>query len=365
MFYYIPIEPLNERYTEQWYRWFPEALKKRKVPFQVIDGEPLNTKVECGTFLDINSTLHYKAEQLKKIAKLFFEKKIKPGDIFFVADLEFWGIESIRYLSDLNNIPVNIYAFLHAASYTCEDFMEKCSQYGKVFEEGWFKICDKIFVGSEYHKKQVEKLRPIAYDKIVVTGNPYNIKEVKDKLKGIKIEKKNQIILTNRPDYEKRPNLSLDVFRILKRRHPDWDFMITTSRKAWGKGWIREVALNEAKYGWLKIRENLLKEEYLIELAKSKVMISNTIEENFGYCILEACIFDTIPIIENNYSHPELVNKDKRCLFNSIDEQIKKVEFAMANPFKVNQYVKKYEESLDLILEYCLFGKLKNPIIPL
>ena len=53
-------------------------------------------------------------------------------------------------------------------------------------------------------------LRDILNDKITVTGNPYDIAEVTT---GVPIlPKKNRIILTNRPDYEKRPNLSLDIF---------------------------------------------------------------------------------------------------------------------------------------------------------
>ena len=146
MFYYLPIEPLEERYTEQWYRWFPEELKRRKIAYRIIDGDPITNTVETGTFLDINSTLHYKAEQLKKIAKLFYEKKVQAGDIFFVADLEFWGIESIKYLSHLNNIPTKLYGFCHAASYTKEDFISKCESYAKRVEEGWFAVFDKIFV---------------------------------------------------------------------------------------------------------------------------------------------------------------------------------------------------------------------------
>ncbi len=358
MFYYIPIEPLEERYTEQWYRWFPDALQKRKVDFKVIDGETLTNKIVSGTFLDINSTLHYKAEQLKVIARLFFLNKIKDGDVFFVADLEFWGIESIRYLADLNNISVRIYGFLHAASYTKEDFMAKCEKYGRTFEEGWMKICDKVFVGSEYHKNQVDNARSSEYDKVVVTGNPYNIDEIVNKIGRVK--KKNKIILTNRPDYEKRPNLSLDVLRILKHRHPDWEIMVTTSREKWGKGWIREKLILDLERGWLTLREGISKEEYLKELAESKVMISNTIEENFGYCILEACIFNTIPIIENAYSHPELVMRDERCLFTDIDDQIKKVEEAMAKPFKVRQYAEQYENVLDDILDMCIDGYFKK-----
>ena len=96
MLYLIPIEPLEERYTEQWYRWFPEYCRDHAIDYSIIDGITLVDEVQVGTFLDINSTVYYKSEQLKRIAELFHRKKIKKGDIFFVYDIEFWGDKLIN-----------------------------------------------------------------------------------------------------------------------------------------------------------------------------------------------------------------------------------------------------------------------------
>jgi glycosyltransferase involved in cell wall biosynthesis len=344
MIYYIPIEPLEERYTEQWYRWFPDEFKRQGLEFTVIDGETLTNVVETGTFLDVNSTLYYKSEQLKKIAQLFYKKEIKNGDVFFVADIEFWGIDSIKYLSVLNGIDTKLYGFAHAGSYTIEDYFAKCAPFAQHYETAWGAIFDQIFVGSEYHKGQMIKLRGIPDNKITVTGNPYDVKEAKGTV--VDKEKKNRIILTNRPDYEKRPNLTLDVFTILKERHPDWEFMVTTSRKQWGSGWIREKGKFLEKEGVITIKEGLSKNEYLSLLQESKVMTSNSIEENFGYCILEALIFQTIPVLPKGFSHDELVGKN--FLFNDLNQQIDIIEKNIIDydivtnsypgTFSVNQY---------------------------
>lgn len=327
MLYYIPIEPLEERYTEQWYRWFPEEFKRQHLKFTVIDGETLTNVVETGTFLDVNSTLYYKAEQLKRIAQLFFEKKVKEGDAFFVADIEFWGIDAIRYLAVLNGINVRITGFCHAGSYTKEDYFEKTAPFAQHYEHAWGAIFDYIFVGTEYHKNQLITLRQIPESKIIVTGNPYDIKETTNGV--IKQEKQNLVVLTNRPDYEKRPNLTLDAFVTLKTKHPDWRFAVTTSRKQWGSGWIRDKALFLQKMGMIEIYEGISKNEYLSILSGAKVMTSNSIEENFGYCILEALIFKTVPVLSKGLSHDELVSKD--FLFSSIDEQIKIIENSVIN----------------------------------
>jgi len=350
--YYIPIEPLDERYTEQWYRWFPVEFRKQQLKHEVIDGIPLlENEIKTGTFLDVNSSAFYKFEQLKKISNLFFTHKIKKDDIFFVADIEFHGIEVIKYLSVLNKIPIKLYGFCHAASYTQEDFFQQTESFAKYYEEGWFNTFDKIFVGSYYHKQQILKHRNILYpDNIIVTGNPYNINEVKNSI--INPTKKNQIICSNRPDYEKRPNLTLDVFVILKQKYPDWNFIVTTGRKQWGNGWIRDKALYLQEQNIITIYEGITKQKYFELLSESKIMTGNSIEENFGYCILESLIFNTIPILPNNYSHPELVDYDEKLLFNNIDEQIKQIEYFINNEnYDVYKYSLKYNNSILKIIQ--------------
>ena len=82
--FYICLEPLEERYTKQWYDLFPQEFRKHGFDVQVIDGKSLINHVSVGTFLDINSTVHYKNSQMMEIAKLFHDKKVKNNDIFFI-----------------------------------------------------------------------------------------------------------------------------------------------------------------------------------------------------------------------------------------------------------------------------------------
>jgi len=107
--------------------------------------------------------------------------------------------------------------------------------------------------------------------------------------------------------------------------------------------------------GVLTIKEGITKTEYLRLLAESQVMTGNTIEENFGYCVLEALAFDTIPVIPDAFSHPELVERDARCLFpiGRSQEQFDRVVRAMDRPFAVAGYADKYERSLSMIVDQC------------
>jgi glycosyltransferase involved in cell wall biosynthesis len=356
MIYYLPIEPLEERYTEQWYRWFPEEFDRQGLAYETIDGEALSDRVEVGTFLDINSTLHYKAHQLARVARLFRDRRVCDGDVFFVADVEFWGIEAIRYLADLNRVAVRMYGFAHAGSYTRGDFVEPCAPYARLYERAWAEVFDLLFVGSEYHKRCLVQRRGLPPEKIRVTGNPYDLGEARrlavldpkvspsDKPKGARV------VHTNRPDPEKRPELTLDLFEELHALKPDWELMVLTSRQQWGSGALRERAVELERKGVIGIYEDLRKDQYLYLLAGASVMTGNTIEENFGYCVLEAMIVGAIPVVPDGFSHPELVQGDRRCLFATQEEQLDKVMEAVRHPFDVTPYAEPYGRSLSVIV---------------
>ena len=349
--FYVPIEPLEERYTEQWYRQFPIEFSIAGFDVQVIDGEVLTNFVDVGAFLPMNSTVHYKNSQMMKIAKLFQDKLVSNGDVFFIADTEFWGLESIRLMADMNRIKVKVFSFLHAASYTKEDAFEIAASYQKYTELGWVLSCDKVFVGSEYHRRAFLQRRAYSYatvqdqmaieKKIVVTGNPL----FRDDYKlDVMPEKKNQIIISNRFDWEKRPNMSLSFAYIIKKRFPDTRIVVTTSRPTFksNKSWLVDMARGMEKDGIIEIHDGLSKKEYHTLLAESKVMLSNSIEENFGYCIAEAMVYNTYPLLKNELSHPELVEHDPRLLFNDEDEIVDKIVSLMSARFDVTKYSDKY-----------------------
>ncbi|USV40851.1 hypothetical protein [Xanthomonas phage BUDD] len=330
----IPIEPLEERYTGEWYKFLPSEFSKHGFNVTQIDGETLTDTVETGAFLDMNSTIFYKASQMQKIARLFREKKISNGSVFFVSDLEFWGIESLRLMAQINKVEIKIYGFLHAASYTTEDAFAVAAPYQKYTELGWLKAVDGIFVGSHYHKRAVMERRVNAFateadrreieKKIHVSGNPlfasaYNMTSVG--------EKKNKIVITNRFDSEKRPDQSLLVALLAKQALPDTEIVLTTSRPTFrsNQQWLVDLARMYEKQGLITIKEGLTKEEYHNELKTAKVMISNSIEENFGYCIVEAIMYDVAPVLTRGLSHVELVQGYDQFLFETNDEAVSKV----------------------------------------
>lgn len=330
------LESLEERYSSQWNEMFPREFKKAGLEYVRVDGDTLTSRIETGSFLDVSSTNYYKASQIKKISRLFYEYKIRDGDIFFVHDMWF-PIEMLKYMITLNKVKVKIYCYLHAGSYTKEDFIECLSDWAKYQEVAWARAVDGIFVGSEYHKQSFIERRVKKYatekdaeniiKKIHVTGAPFctqdAINMINNRTTRI-LTKKKRIIFPNRFDYEKRPNMFLSATMILKREFPDWEFVVTSSSSEFksNREWLIQQALVLEEQGYIKIRINLSKKEYYTMLAESMFMLSTTIEENFGYCTLEAMTFNTIPIVPNKYSHPELLKGLTQYMYDDYDDMI-------------------------------------------
>lgn len=357
--YYVPIEPLPERYTVSWYKNFPKAFHKNGFDVEVIDGDQVSSEVVTGTFLDINNTIIYKSSQLAKIAKMFENKQVKPYSYFFFADVEFWGLESVRLLSQMNKIPIIMVGFLHAASYTIEDAFAVAAPYQQYTELGWLAACDKVFVGSWYHQKAVierrmknlpAKERESLESRLEVIPNPL----FKEDYQEFDEPKQDKIILPNRFDWEKRPNLSLQFAYLAKKAIPDLEVVVTTSRKTFrsNKTWLTTLAREMEKDGIIKIKEGLTKEEYHREMATSKVMLSNSIEENFGYCIAEALYYNTFPLLNMVGSHPEMVRGDAKMLFTDEDQVVDSIKSLLMLPKpSLRHMLKKSFDSIDTMCE--------------
>lgn len=325
----VPIEPLTERYTEQWYRLLPEFFMQSAAFEQVVvvDGTPLLADdIKVGAFLDIQSTIHYKATQMQALSAMFFNNEVSTKARIFFFDLEFWGIESVRLMADMSGLPsVELYGFLHAASHTVGDAFSVAARYQQYTEVGWALAMTKVFVGSEYAKQAfvARRLYPmreqLAADNIVVTKNPVFPQEYKVYPDVIR---ENKILLTNRFDAEKSPEKTLRLFSFLKAKFPEWEFVVTTGRKEFRGSASIQYAKELAERGVLTIKSGLTKDQYHRELQSAKFVVSHSQEESYGYCIAEAILYGCTPFLVNCASHPEFMNTEEareKCIFQTTD----------------------------------------------
>lgn len=282
--FYVPIEPYEERYTEQWYRWYKQAFEELGQDYEYIDGESIATKIQTGSVLDAYGTNYYKASQLMKIIEKLQKGEIGDDDVIFFADLWFPGIESLQYIRDITKGKWKIVGILHAGTWDKADFTyrEGMKPWAADIESGWLKFFDKVFVATHFHRNLITKAnKGLDKGKIVVTGLPFDVDDV---TKGFKrVEKKNQVVFPHRLDAEKQPE------RFDELTH-------TTRHTAKNTGFV-----------FLKSKEiTKTKKQYYKLLNESKIAVSFALQETFGYAMLEALAFRCIPVVPNRLSYKEM-----------------------------------------------------------
>jgi glycosyltransferase involved in cell wall biosynthesis len=281
---HVPIELLEERYSQQWFHWFDAEFKRFEInALHVLPPSGLEAKIQTGEFLDVIGTLEFKSEQLRWICSLFRNGQITKDTVFLIADAWFPGIEMLAYLRDALKIPFKIVGIFHAGTWDQHDFITKVGMrsWGQHCELAWFDILDAICVATKFHKdliiQSVEryKYKDMLERKIHVTGLPIYPDFVKD------VPKENIVIFPHRLAEEKNPKLFDQLQLFLSEEFNDWTFVKT-----------KDVTRSKSEYYEL--------------LNKAKVAISFADQETYGISMMESVLCGCVPIVPDKLSYKEL-----------------------------------------------------------
>lgn len=275
----VPIESLEERYSADWNRWFPEAFIRHNVEYETIYGDELTNKIEQGSFLDVIGTNYFKASQIQKLCKKIYNKEIKDGDVIFFHDLWFPGLESLAYIRDALGLKFKIVGILHAGTWDAEDFLSRkwMDIWAEDLENSWFNIIDCIFVATDFHQHLIVSERRVGCD-IHVTGLPIYPTCHKE------AEKEKIIVFPHRLDPEKQSEEFDKLEKLFCEQYPelsDWKFIKT-----------KEVTNT--------------KQEYYDLLNKSTFAISTALQETWGIAMQEALFCNCIPFVPDRLSYSEM-----------------------------------------------------------
>ena len=299
---YLPFENLPQRYTKMWNDSFIKQLSNNDL---VIWGDKQEgSLIKTGEFLDTYGTIAYKANQIRNVAKCFQEGKIENGDTFFVPDIFYPGLASIRYMAELSNVNVNIVAFNHAGRADKDDFVQQLGAWSDIQEKAWHEMCDLVLVGSDYHKERVE--RKFDYHKVIKTGAVWSKEWMDSFTKSLDKEKEDYVIWPHRPCKEKQ----FDLFLEIAKANPRLRFIITSS----GNNRLQNVLLPKN----VEYRHNLTKLEYYQVFAKAKGYLSTALQETFGYTLQEAIYFDCQVIVPNYACYSEFADRNSILDFNQM-----------------------------------------------
>jgi hypothetical protein len=274
----IPIEPIDQRYTKQWYDNIPEDLRDMAEVY-VIDGitnDALNTTTS-GAFLNFAFTNAYKASQIEKIAVQFQNGNVRPGDKFLVTDAWNFAITAIRYMSDLLDVPVEIHGVWHAGNYDPSDIlgMKMKGAWAANMERGWFHACDYNYFATEFHKNMFLNNLGIEKEhehKAIRSGQPHQ-RIILPLLEKSNYPKKDIVIWPHRYNVDKQPDIAEHL-----------QLMITQ-------------------------KMHLSKDDYYSLIGEAKAMFSCSLHENLGISMMEGCLAGAIPIVPDRCSYAEMYSK--------------------------------------------------------
>jgi len=299
----IPIEPIEERYSLQWDKWFKDHFEAAEINVRTIYGDTTSGKINKGSFLDIIETNLYKTSQLSQIIRILADYDDSYDLVLFFHDLWFPGLSNIAYIRDgLNLKHLKICGCLHAGSYDPFDFLAKqgMASWAALAEESWFgKIVDQIYVATEFHKSLLCWNRSISVRKILVTGFPI----FDEFLKGLPKNHLPTVVFPHRLDSEKNP----DTFDSLKSFIPDKKIL-------WGK--TMELGGGKVMYASL--------------LAGAHIAVSCADQETWGIAMQEAVFCGCIPLVPNRLSYEEMYLPEFK--YKSFAELVDKIEMYLDTP---------------------------------
>jgi hypothetical protein len=294
MIYVVPLEIFEERYTEQWSRWFATFLDNAKIDHTFIKGKELVKGIEQGSFLDIVGTNYFKASQLMQLCKFIKKGIIRDKDTIFFFDLWYPGIEMLAYMRDALKIDFKIAGILHAGSYDEHDMLHRVgmTQWAHWFERGWLEFVDHIFVATQFHKELILNKRTDIEANDSPIDNHYWIEE-KIHITGLPIYpefansnpwSRQDILFPHRLDPEKNPHMFDELEKAC--RESDVDF---------------------SKWNFFKTKDMIKnKQEYYNMLNNGSIAVSFAEQETWGIAMQEAVMCGCIPLVPNRLSYQEL-----------------------------------------------------------
>jgi hypothetical protein len=322
--YYVPLEPIKGRYSEQWARpitgWLERNWIKAGIDYKRIDGpEPFaDHGVGVGKVLNPVRRSEWGFAQSLKIVQMIVDHTIKPDDCIWFDDFWHPGLEMIGQVRDQvqHGHQTQLYSFCHAQSVDRFDFMHDSRKWARPIEEGYMSLYDVVFVNNDYLKELLDVAFQTVPHKVENCGHVFCSEEVKEIGScSWGYPKEDLVIFTSRFDKEKQPHLFMDMVEGMGS-HPDCQFAICCGgqlRSDDASSLLRARRM-ESK-GKLCIYENLSKAQYYHMLAKAKVQFSSSLQDWVSYCLLEAVTFSCYPAYPNFRSFPEAFGREASILY--------------------------------------------------
>jgi hypothetical protein len=285
------LEPLDNRYTQQWHECVPVVLEKKVKAAQLnvkviqVDGVQAATTTTSGAFLNFSDTNRWKSTQLVEFLNMLDKGEITTNDVMLFTDAWNPVILQIKYIRDLMGYNWKIMGLWHAGSYDPTDIL------GYKMEKPWphhteralYYACDTNWYATDFHRQMFLRNLGIPesdHGRAQLSGQPHDmIVDAMGKI-NLKAVNKSGVIWPHRYNVDKQPEIA------------------ETLSAQFDTPWCITQKLD------------LSKPEYYQKLSEASVMFSCSLHENLGISIMEGVMLDVIPVLPNRCSYTEMYMPD-------------------------------------------------------
>jgi len=262
-------------------------------------------------------------------ASLYFSQAVSnPGDYDLLFATDLMSLSDLKALWGADCPPAVLYFHENQISYPLPEGEKMDYQFG--FTDLTSALAaDKIVFNSHFHlrdfqkglKKFIKKMPdyrpnyalPIIDEKsmVIYPGCHFPLKE--SPLVG---DETPHILWNHRWEFDKRPEAFFQALYEVKQA--GFDFRLSVLGENFqARPTIFEEArliLDKEIVNWGFVES---KEEYYKILSRTNIIISTSIQENFGISVIEGMYYNNFPLLPNRLSYPEILPKalHKECLY--------------------------------------------------
>lgn len=285
------LEPIDSRYTQQWYECVPAELEKKvkaagmDVKVIQVAGVQSTSSTTSGAFLNFSDTNRWKSTQLVEFLNMLDAGDITRDDVLLFTDAWNPVILQVKYMRDLMDYNWKIGSVWHAGAYDPTDILGYKMQkpWPHHTERALYYACDTNWYATEFHRAMFLRNLSIPesdHHRAQLSGQPHDLIVTAMSNMNLKAVTKSGVIWPHRYNADKQPEIAEDL------------------NTSMGNNWCITQKLN------------LNKSDYYQKLSESQVMFSCSLHENLGISIMEGVLLDVIPVLPDRCSYSEMYMPD-------------------------------------------------------
>jgi len=274
------LEPLDARYTKQWYDQVPEQWDRHTGgPSSItVVGKQRSQMTSKGAFLDFADTNYWKSTQLAEFTNMMQQNQVPDDAVILFTD--FWNpaLIQVAYMRDLLGTNWTIHGIAHAGAYDPSDILgyKMRPAWPQHFERSLYYASDNTYFATNFHRDMFLQNLDIPqkdHAKAIVAGQPYMyLLDTLEKYQNV--TKIDRVMWPHRYNHDKQPEIAEELGNT-------FDVFITQ-------------------------KHQLTKEAYYAKLAESKIVFSCSLHENLGMSMIEGTLVNCVPIVPNRASYSEI-----------------------------------------------------------